>query len=194
MVQPSKKVNFAGEWDVVHCDVRFANDGIHLDTTYVSSQPQLSALTLNASKKATELTRSSLDLSLMDKSQKGDRRPNRISAMAREWSLAEVWFRPHRVKISRSRVTQFYFTTQSEHWVFDPPGFFLENSYDQAIGSFTEPQLMDYGRTVLTSFVPKGPAMEFKYNLRLEATAWNFNVDEGHAIIIIDPIMETSKL
>jgi hypothetical protein len=195
MVQPSKKVHFAGQWDVVHCDVRFAHDGIHLDTTYVSSQPELSALVIGASKKATELARSSLDASISERlSQKGERRPNKLVAMTREWSFSEFLFRPHRVKISRSRVTHFYFPTQSPHWVFDYPGFYLEGSYNAAIGTFTDPEITDHGRTVMISFVPNGSATEFKYNLRLEAQAWNFGVDEGHAIIIIDPIMETSKL
>jgi hypothetical protein len=96
-------------------------------------------------------------------------------------------------------VTEFKFWTDpSNNWTFETPGFWADPGHE-FVGAFDTPQLIDQKKAVLFRFYPNGPASSFKYNLKMSTTAWEtnadgLNVDVGHVIIIIDPIMETGEV
>jgi hypothetical protein len=119
----------------------------------------------------------------------------RLSAMG---DLSQIVFQPelptNQIMVSMSRATQFIFFSPGK-WTFDKLGFFLdEDPLPPAIGMFTDRQIMLGGHMLRITFVPnpQGPATRIKYNLQLITDVKTNNAFDGHAIIIVDPIIEKS--
>jgi len=119
----------------------------------------------------------------------------RLSAMG---DLSLIAFVPelpsNQVKVSKSRATQFIFHSPSD-WTFHKLGFFLDSDpLDPTIGIFTDRQISPDGHFLWITFVPnpQGAATRIKYNLELITVVTTNSVFDGHAIIIVDPIIEKS--
>jgi hypothetical protein len=188
-------------WDLLMCEVVFGNNGIQLNTTmYPGKTPDLSKALSKVSKKTQA---AAIATPLFSKLARSTSKPDRKAfqmevakrrALTKDWGgIATIGYKPQIIKVSTSRATQLVFFTTSSEWLFDPPGLFLDSPLDPAIGAIGVPQIVDYGHTVWTTFVPQNVATQFKYNLRLITSVWNNGAFDGHAIIIVDPIIETSK-
>jgi hypothetical protein len=204
-----------GPWDTVYCEVKFKENGVHLNVEQISKPSVLASRLAAGASKAAVLTRDSLNRQLGGRAiaksgaapaakggggvqNKSSHAPSAVSAVDARLApdLSSFVFWPQKIRISPVRMTRFFFFTEAEHWTFDPPGFSVDwKTYNPAVGTFSTADIIDFGRTVCTTFYPAGPiGGSVKYDLRLITTAWNKGVPDGHAIIIIDPVLETSKL
>jgi hypothetical protein len=111
--------------------------------------------------------------------------------------LSAYVFRGHKIPISQRRVTEFKFWTNQDNWTFESPGFWAEPEHE-FVGAFGDPEISADGKNVRIRFYPNGPASSFKYNLKMATRAYEnqngVDVDVGHVIIIIDPVMETGEV
>jgi hypothetical protein len=198
-------------YDTVLVQVSFGGNGVTLITNAYQGQsnplqsnppqPTLAQALDNLSGKMRLAIKESLERALKEISelpaghQSHSREAFRLPAMG---DLSQIVFQPelpsNQVKISRSRATQFIFHSPGS-WTFDKLGFFLDNEpLNPDIGIFTDRQISPDGHMLRITFVPnpQGPATRIKYNLQLITDVKTNNVFDGHAIIIVDPIIEKS--
>jgi hypothetical protein len=194
-------------YDIVEVYVKFGPNGVDLATTAYPdpTQPNLKTVAqvlANISMKTRPVLKAYLERAAREirevpaDHQHRSREDLRLLAMG---DLSQIVFQPdlesNQIKISRSRATQFIFYSLDK-WTFDGLGFFLDKDpLDPAIGNFTDRQILEDGHQLRITFVPspQAPATRIKYNLRLRTDVRTNNALDGHAIIIVDPIIETSK-
>ena len=192
-------------WDIVECEVVFGEYGIQLNTTERAGQPDLAQSLAHVAEKTRPATKATLELSAIANTRGRealaafDREAARLREMTRDWGLlSSIVFRPkeHKITISRSRATHLIFYTTAPAWQFEHPGIFLDNPpLDPAIGTLADPVITNNQQMVYTTFLPAymAVATQIKYNLKLITEAFNHGTFGGHAIIIVDPIIETGK-
>jgi hypothetical protein len=187
-------------WDKVDCEVKFDENGIHLEPKMETKAPELEWLLVEASRRAANqpelaklITEASKKAAAVTKAPSvaivGEGPRDGILGEV-DTNLARYVFRGHRIPISQRRVTEFSFFTNQPNWTFEAPGFWADPGHE-FVGTFDDPQVIEQGKKVRVRFYPNGPASWFKYNLKMSTTAWQGGVDQGHVIIIIDPVMET---
>ncbi len=194
-------------FDLVWVEVVFGPDGVELKVHSQPGlqQPGLAGVLASISEdtrpaRKASLERAAMEIGKVPADQKDLSRKDafRRIAESRDWgNLSSIAFIPqaNKILISRARATQLIFWSKDTAWLFDPPGLFLDRPLDPAIGTLTDPQIIDGQTTVLATFLPnpQAPITQFKYNLRLITGVQTNGVYDGHAIIIVDPIIETSK-
>ena len=189
MAKFKQSLNAQLSWDLLTCEVVFDQVGVHLFTNLITDNTaDLSTALSQVPKKSKAAP---LVSHVLPNPSKGI---DKLEAQVREWSvLKRIAYLPQIVEISRSRATQMVFFTKNSGWVFDPPGLFLDNPLEPTFGILGVPQIVDSGHTVITTFVPNYVITQFKYNLRLITNVYDQGAFAGHAIIIVDPIIETGK-
>lgn len=191
MPPPAKKVSVANvaQWDRVYCRIRFTPAGLELKVQHVPAQQDFASL-ISQAEKTIAAAKLSPNVTLANAAHigRGSNRPKNVSE--RDLAVLLPLFGGHKIKVSHERVTEFYFYSEDLNWKFYPPGF---ETHDPAHSDrFQGTQIVNDDYAVRTRFIPKGLQGEwFKYNLWMRTAVIENGQEKGHAIIIIDPVVET---
>lgn len=121
--------------------------------------------------------------------------PNAPPGPAHGWSASVPLFNSddNKITLAYDRITHLLFASDDKNWWFYNPGFEPKDPNTQS--TFQSTQILNNGTAVRTTFVPGAIYGELvPYNLIMRTVVWTSGTKNGHATIIIDPIVETGSI